>query len=106
MVIIFIRETKLPKSKPIKHDFIWTGIWLKQYMIISLNRITPNIEPKAIGNRNFKFDLTSLKKFKILSNSFSYNPVIIQITPLLIPGRIAAEPINIPFIKLTNVITL
>ena len=42
----------------------------------------------------------SLKKFNILSKSFSYNPSTIQITPLLIPGSIAPEPIKIPLIKL------
>ena len=60
----------------------------------------PTIAPKTIGRRNLKCFFTLLKNPKILSNNFSYKPTTIQITPLLIPGRIAPAPIKMPFIKL------
>ena len=67
--------------------------------MILLNNIMPTTAPHAIGKRNLILPLTSLKKFKTQFNSFSYNPKTIQITPLLIPGSIAPEPMKIPFIK-------
>ena len=60
----------------------------------------PIIAPDTIGNKKIRFPFISLKKFNTLSNSFSYNPSTMQITPLLIPGSIAPEPTKIPFIKL------
>ena len=65
-----------------------------------LKIIQPKKPPKAIGIRNFRFFLISLKNPRILSINFSYIPNIIQSTPLLIPGKIAPAPIKIPFIKL------
>lgn len=65
----------------------------------------PTKAPKHIGNKNLKLFFISLKNDNILSSSFSYSPVTIQITPLLMPGSIAPAPINIPLIKLTKLIT-
>ena len=69
-------------------------------MRILLNSKIPIPAPIINGVRNFELFLRSLKKFKILSKSFSYIPKITQSTPLLIPGRIAPAPMlepNLPF---------
>ena len=63
------------------------------------NKKTPIIPPRASGHKNEKFFLKSLNKLKIESTSLSYIPIITQITPLLIPGRIAPEPSSIPIKK-------
>ena len=71
-------------------------------MRILLNSKIPIPAPIINGVRNFELFLRSLKKFKILSKSFSYIPKITQSTPLLIPGRIAPAPIAIPFTQFTK----
>ena len=58
----------------------------------------PINKPIIIGKRNFKLFLTLVKKPKTLSTIFSYKPKITQITPLLIPGKIAPAPIKNPLI--------
>ena len=50
-------------------------------------------------NKNLKFLRISEKKFKTLSNIFSYMPKMTHNTPLLIPGKIHPAPIKIPLQK-------
>ena len=57
---------------------------------------TPIPAPIIIGIRNCKFSLGDLKKSSTLFKSFSYIPKITHKTPLLIPGKIAPDPIKIP----------
>ena len=64
-----------------------------------LNKKIESNAPRTIGHKNKKFFLILLKKCNILSTIFSYKPNITKKTPLLIPGKIAPAPINIPIKK-------
>lgn len=66
---------------------------------------TPTRTPNAIGNRNLKFCLMSLKKLVIEFMIFSYKPKTTHKTPLLIPGKIAPIPIVMPTKKFFKKIT-
>ena len=60
----------------------------------------PIIPPVKRGNKNLKFSFIFLKNPKIEFIKFSQMPKITHKTPLLIPGRIAPAPNNIPFKKI------
>ena len=69
---------------PCQTKSLFIGLLLGSIYILAISNV---------ANKNLKFPFISLKKFNILFKSFSYNPNTIQITPLLIPGSIAPDPI-------------
>ena len=89
----------LPKISPIKQKLVCVGKLSNKTCKIFPKRSTPIIPPKAIGNKNKKFFLKFLNKPNIEFISLSYIPNITQSTPLLIPGRIAPTPSNMPIKK-------
>ena len=84
-------------------EFVCNGNLYNKKFNILLKIKKPRQIPIKIGKRNLKFSLGALKKSNTLFNNFSYIPNITHKTPLLIPGKIAPEPINIPLKILVKV---
>lgn len=89
----------LPKISPIKQKLVCVGKLSNKACRMFPKRSTPIIPPKTIGNKNKKFFLKFLNRPNIEFISLSYMPNITQSTPLLIPGRIAPAPSNMPIKK-------
>ena len=97
--IFLIRIGMLPKISPIKQKLVGVGKRSNKDFNIFPNKNTPTSPPRVMGNKYRKFFLKPLNKPNKESMSLSYIPNITQRTPLLIPGRIAPAPSNMPIKK-------